>query len=1378
MAFGLVPQQVVTDLQEVGNWKSRAVAIDALQKALQNVPCRGALLQGLGPLVNFLLLLACDHNFKIAVSSLQIIGELVGRVGSCMAPYLSVVVPVLVEKFSDSKELVRGAAMKVLRQLMLSVGPSSVVPLVLASAHHSHWRVREEVVNVCILAVLMFPSQHLDLQALCQAVLRAMDDPKERVRIIALEAMAVIGSTCGPSDFRSLLDDLQASQANIMLIDERMMNSNLPSMGTEGRVQHIVESPVPAESTNLINKPTGLEEIIHRTSGTNSPANFPWEMAPVPIHNQVGVEITPPHSPQPQSPSFHTSLEDRKVLMEAAGELLPCHTSVLRHPMEPHDAAPMSKSTSSAPVQPSPIRDAPQTHPGSPGSTNAEPLVATDEALRGEQAASPGSKPSLLKWTLGCQIPPGRSVSLLPIANGVGTGNDRFGDWKMGSPTKAPSPRALSAANASIGSLEGLAVSLGLMRVPGSKGSDPSANAADSSDHRASIGNTLPFVWAPGAHIGPLTRGVGSGAWDHSSEAPMGSINLTQEQLGDDGVDLPQSRSFSHTDEEAVRIPGGPVPLWLTTPDTPQTPSRIEGRSETWSPSRGEKLANLKRRQQEKRANSSQMSTRPFDPGTECHPSEPLPSSLLEDHHHCGEELPDNHLSQSAFQAGVKGPASPDGTENPQEGSQHTSPTRGVRRMRLDTPSRRRRSSTDLLTCPVTPSALPSVPSDPNMALGRWPTTSPSSLSGLLSPATTPGTPCSVGSIQRGLSGTAKIEELSFADLTPVSNPEGALRQVIHKLVSCNNADRKELDWMGQTDALNTCRRVVKHNIECLRGSILHEVVVAAGPALEALRSSTAKTAMALFQEMFMVLGKWMDKELDDLVPPLVKKAGEVSNAGRENFLTSEADRTLSEMVHRVSECRAVTALLACSTHKGPYVRARVAFHLDELLEETKAHPALLSNSSVMEKLFKTAAIFLEEGSLETRTYGKRIIWQVKQIMGTKGDFDRLVGLLRPEALQKKVLEVVEGANGPPLPPGSRQTGGGAGGLRSGSRSAGGTQWPSSPSANREGGVPSSHVDPTFSTRVSSPSSSGGGGAGINSVSGSRMQSARRTPPEGNPSSARRTPPEGNPLCSPSIGRQCDDLDGRRKRPMVGTPSTLSPEAQTLIDHTLQQLSSKDWKLRGEALKALEGQVRELPSASDLVLMQVLDALTARTSDGNSKVVVQTLELLSLAIPIVGDRIFVGLSTLVPALTGNLSSTNDKIRSGAQQLLDVMVASMDPTLLVQNFSHCVVNCNQKGKASLVEKLQGIVPMVWPTKPNLVVKHVVPAALALLNDNRGESRLSGGQLLNCLAQYMGTSLLNHCSNLSMPLQQKVKDIVQGARPPRYTDRSSGLASVVD
>lgn len=81
------------------------------------------------------------------------------------------------------------------------------------------------------------------------------------------------------------------------------------------------------------------------------------------------------------------------------------------------------------------------------------------------------------------------------------------------------------------------------------------------------------------------------------------------------------------------------------------------------------------------------------------------------------------------------------------------------------------------------------------------------------------------------------------------------------------------------------------------------------------------------------MLGRLLDREVEDIVGVLVKKAGEVSNAGRETFLAAEADRALTEMGRNVSEARAISALIVASGHKSAAARLKVASHLDEVVE-------------------------------------------------------------------------------------------------------------------------------------------------------------------------------------------------------------------------------------------------------------------------------------------------------------------------------------------------------------------------------------------------------------------------------------------------------------
>ena len=57
-------------------------------------------------------------------------------------------------------------------------------------------------------------------------------------------------------------------------------------------------------------------------------------------------------------------------------------------------------------------------------------------------------------------------------------------------------------------------------------------------------------------------------------------------------------------------------------------------------------------------------------------------------------------------------------------------------------------------------------------------------------------------------------------------------------------------------------------------------------------------------QELVQGYGRTLDPEVEAIVPALAKKAGEMSNAGRETFLAQEASNVLSAMTELLSVSR------------------------------------------------------------------------------------------------------------------------------------------------------------------------------------------------------------------------------------------------------------------------------------------------------------------------------------------------------------------------------------------------------------------------------------------------------------------------------------------
>eukprot|EP00798_Chlamydomonas_sp_ICE-L_P017055 gene17055-23350_t len=175
------------------------------------------------------------------------------------------------------------------------------------------------------------------------------------------------------------------------------------------------------------------------------------------------------------------------------------------------------------------------------------------------------------------------------------------------------------------------------------------------------------------------------------------------------------------------------------------------------------------------------------------------------------------------------------------------------------------------------------------------------------------------------------------------------------------------------------------------------------------------------------------------------------------------------------------------------------------------------------------------------------------------------------------------------------------------------------------------------------------------------------------------------------------------------------------------------------ALHSIDGILNDLRNVPDIQLTQLLDGMTGRLSDGNSKVNVAALETLGRMFEVLREKAVQGLGPLVPALAGNMGSTNEK-----------------------NFSHCISSGSVKGsKIMMVGKLQVIITSLYPMKPNLVVKYAIPAAFSLLKDSRGESKQASTQLLTTLASLMGPTLNDHASTLQPAAQQRVAEAVSAA-----------------
>lgn len=151
LEFGFIPRRVIDDLHDIGNWRVRADAIEALKSLVSSAigphsSVSASFLTGsnLSGLTDFLLRLLEDPNFKISLTSMQILADVVKRVGGQFGPQVDGVVPRLVIKLGDNKIVVRHAVLKVrtrpldpCSQLNMHVHPDYMHPLMHRSTRRS-----------------------------------------------------------------------------------------------------------------------------------------------------------------------------------------------------------------------------------------------------------------------------------------------------------------------------------------------------------------------------------------------------------------------------------------------------------------------------------------------------------------------------------------------------------------------------------------------------------------------------------------------------------------------------------------------------------------------------------------------------------------------------------------------------------------------------------------------------------------------------------------------------------------------------------------------------------------------------------------------------------------------------------------------------------------------------------------------------------------------------------------------------------------------------------------------------------------------------------------------------------------------------------------
>ncbi|XP_053445056.1 TOG array regulator of axonemal microtubules protein 2 isoform X2 [Nycticebus coucang] len=187
-------------------------------------------------------------------------------------------------------------------------------------------------------------------------------------------------------------------------------------------------------------------------------------------------------------------------------------------------------------------------------------------------------------------------------------------------------------------------------------------------------------------------------------------------------------------------------------------------------------------------------------------------------------------------------------------------------------------------------------------------------------------------------------------------------------------------------------------------------------------------------------------------------------------------------------------------------------------------------------------------------------------------------------------------------------------------------------------------------------------------------------------------------------------------------------------------LEAKDCRSRMEGVARLLQHCKAKPQLISSHLVQVFDAFTPRLQDSNKKVNQWALEAFAKMIPLLKEGLQPLLLSIIIAVADNLNSKNSGIRAAAVTTLDVMIESLDNLCLLQVFAGRVRFLSGRAVLDITERLSVLVASVYPQKPQVVERHILPVLWYFLNNRLGNGVLPGhGQSLRTMVCRLSCSL---------------------------------------
>ncbi|XP_063217676.1 CLIP-associating protein 1-A isoform X5 [Bacillus rossius redtenbacheri] len=148
----------------------------------------------IGQVIDSLIPWMQSSNNKVSQNGIDAMTYLVDRMGVDFRPYISTVLPPIIDRLGDSKEMVREKSQLFILKLMEKdvITPQTLFEKLLPAFSHKNGKIREEVMNCLQTTLTEHGAQSLSISRLLPSIVKLLGDPMASVRDTAFNSLVEI----------------------------------------------------------------------------------------------------------------------------------------------------------------------------------------------------------------------------------------------------------------------------------------------------------------------------------------------------------------------------------------------------------------------------------------------------------------------------------------------------------------------------------------------------------------------------------------------------------------------------------------------------------------------------------------------------------------------------------------------------------------------------------------------------------------------------------------------------------------------------------------------------------------------------------------------------------------------------------------------------------------------------------------------------------------------------------------------------------------------------------------------------------------------------------------------------------------------------------